>query len=179
MNNKEKILTELFEDSEKEFHIRLLARIVKLNPNTIGSLTDELAKEGLVKKWGDNERGIKIIKANTESELFKLKKRAYNIEKIWKSGLLDFLNKCLGYPTIFLFGSYAKAENSVDSDIDLFVISDKKENIPLDKFEKILNSKIQLFLHTKKDFEQVKKKNPELVNNVLNGIKLSGYLDIL
>jgi len=179
MNNKEKILSELFENSEKEFHIRLLARMTHLNPNTISSITDKLEQEGLVKKQLDNERKIKIIRPNIESGLFKLEKKIYNLKKISNSGLIEYLNKKLGYPALFLFGSYAKGENHSDSDIDIFVVVDKKETIDLSVFEKKLKAEIQIFLHTKKEFKKLEVSNPELINNVLNGIKLAGYLEVI
>ena len=138
MNNKEKILKFIFEEPNKEFHLRLLARLSGLHPNTVISITDELSKCGLITKHKDKERNVAVIKANKQNDIYKLKKQFYNIEKIHESGLIDFLNRELSYPAVFLFGSYAKAE-----------------------------------------FEKLKKTNPELINNVLNGYKLTGYLEVI
>lgn len=179
MDNKEKILSKLFEDSEKEFHIRLLSRETGLNPNTIITITNKLAKEDLAEKWKDSERNLVLVKGKTDSQMFKIKKQAYSIEKIYECGLIEFLNKKLSYPAIFLFGSHAKGENLPESDIDLFIIADKKEKIDVSKFENKLKAEIQLFIHTKKELNELKKKSPELINNVLNGIKLAGYLEVL
>ncbi len=178
MNNKDKILKQLFEKPAKEFHIRLLARLTKLNPNTIINITNDFIKEGLVIKRKDKERNITIVKANTQNIFYKIKKQSYNIEKIHKSKLINFINEKLAYPTIILFGSYAKAENHEKSDIDLFIISEEKKKLNLNKFEQKLETSIQLFIYTKEEFQKAIKKNPELINNMINGIILSGFLEV-
>lgn len=177
MNNESKISKLLFEKPNKEFHIRLLARETGLNPNTIINITQRMQTEGLLKKTKDKEKHLVLIKANTENRRYKLRKRVYNLEKIYDSGLVEFLENELSYPTIILFGSYAKAENHEESDIDLFIISDEKKKPDLNKYEHNLGTEIQLFIHTKQEFEKLKKTNTELLNNVLNGIILSGFLE--
>lgn len=179
MNNKEKILKFIFEEPNKEFHLRLLARLSGLHPNTVISITDELSKCGLITKHKDKERNVAVIKANKQNDIYKLKKQFYNIEKIHESGLIDFLNRELSYPAVFLFGSYAKAENYPGSDIDLFIITEENKKINVNDYEAKLHAKMQLFIHTKAEFEKLKKTNPELINNVLNGYKLTGYLEVI
>jgi predicted nucleotidyltransferase len=179
MNNKEKLLQQLMDNPNKEFHIRLLARLTKLNPNTIISITDELAEEGIAIKEKSKERNVVIIKANVTNNKYRLQKQFYKIQKLHKSGLIDHLNGVFFHPTIILFGSYAKAENIPGSDIDLFIITeDKKRNADIKKYEDILNAPMQLFVHTRKEFDKLKKTNPELINNVINGYRLTGYLEV-
>jgi len=178
MNNIENVLKFLFEEPIKEFHIRLLARLTKLNPNTIINLTDKLVEEGLIIKYKNKDNKLCVIKANTQNSYYKLKKQFYNIEKIFRSGLIDYLNENLSYPAVILFGSYTKAENHSGSDIDLFIISEEKKKLDLKIYKNKLNAEIQLFVHTKKEFNKLKNTSPELINNVLNGYKLTGYLEV-
>lgn len=177
MNNELKLSKVLFDRPTKEFHIRLLARETGLNPNTIINITKRLEKEGILKIKKDKERNIVIIKADVENRIFRLRKRAYNLEKIYHSGVVDYLEDTLSYPTIILFGSYAKSENHEKSDVDFFIIAGEKKKLDLGKYEKILGAEIQLFIHTKNEFERLKKTSPELLNNVLNGIILSGFVE--
>src|SRR3989344_1214877 len=96
-----------------------------------------------------------------------------NIKKIRSSGILEHLITQLRQPlAIFIFGSYAKSENTRKSDIDLFIITNTKQPIDTQHFEKKLHAPIQLFVHTPAEVEQLKQKNPHLINNVLNGIRL-------
>jgi predicted nucleotidyltransferase len=178
MNNETKVCAKVFETPGKEFHIRSLARQTGLNPNTIINITNKLEKEGMLKETKDKETNRVLIKADTENKLYRLKKREYNIQKIAKSGLVEFLEEKLAYPTIILFGSYAKAESHEHSDIDLFIITKEKKEPDTTKYARALGANIQLFVHTKSEFDRMKKTSPELINNVLNGVILSGFLEV-
>ena len=81
-------------------------------------------------------------------------------------------------PTIILFGSYKTATNTLDSDIDITIISTHKKKMNLSEFEKTLNHKIQLFLYTKKDIKNMKTEQPELLNNLCNGMILNGEFEV-
>ena len=74
--------------------------------------------------------------------------------------------------TIVLFGSASKGEDIQTSDVDIYVQSSEKK-INLETYEKHLNRKINLFFE-----ENFLKLSKELKNNIINGIKLSGYLKI-
>ncbi|MFH1669454.1 MAG: nucleotidyltransferase domain-containing protein [Candidatus Woesearchaeota archaeon] len=179
MNNTEKVKTQIFENPSKEFHIRLLARKTGLHPNTIITITDRLQKEGLLVKKKSSDTNLTLIRANTQNRQYKLQKTFYNINKINTSGLIDFLEKELSHPTIILFGSYAKGENHPESDIDLFIIAAEKKKIDANKYEDKLGVEIQLLIHTETEFGKLKKNNKELINNVINGYKITGYLEVL
>ena len=86
---------------------------------------------------------------------------------------MDYANKQLLNPTIILFGSLAKGEAKIDSDIDLCILSHKKE-LNLSNFEKKIKRKIQPFY-----FNSIKEiNNPELRNNILNGYMLEGRIKL-
>src|SRR3989344_2172672 len=169
MNNIDRVMRILFEEPIRVFHVRLLARLTKLNPNTIISITDKLAADGILLKHKNKDSGLTLIKSNIQNANYKLNKQFYNIKKIYGSGLVDFLNEKLAYPSIILFGSYAKAENRAGSDIDLFIVSEIKEKPDISIYEHKLNAEIQLFIYTQKNFRKLIRTNPELVNNFING----------
>ncbi len=179
MDNRQKILEVLFEEPDRDFHIRLLARRTGLHPNTVIKVTAMLAQEGLITKEKSKETNFHIIRANTSNRMFRLAKLFFNINKIYTSGIIDALNDTFAYPTIILFGSYAKAENTKESDIDLFIITAEKKHFNTDAFLEKLDAEIQLFVHTKSEFGKVKKQNKELINNVMNGIILEGYIEVV
>ncbi len=179
MDNTNKVLKIIFDDPLKEFHLRLLGRLTKLSTSTVSYIINDLAKKRIVIKEKNNDLRLTIVKANTSSEIYKFKKKFYNLEKIYGSGLIEYINKELSYPTIILFGSWAKAENHKDSDIDLFIIADGKKKLNPEEYEKKLGAELQIFAHTKKEFQELKMKNKELINNVVNGYVLSGFLEVL
>lgn len=172
------ILSIFLEEPNKEFHIRELAKIIKLAPSTATKYLNDFKKQRLLERR--SERGFVLYKANTEDQSYKDIKLHYNIKKIKESGLVEFLIDKLDHPeVIILFGSFRKAENTKESDIDLFIISPIKRQIDVSNFQKKLGHEIQLFIHSKKEFEAMKKSDKELLNNVINGIVLEGFLEAI
>ena len=172
-----KILAPFLENPYTKFHIRELARMLKLNPMTIRKYLEKMSRENILKTEKDKGK-VKNYWANMENVLFKEYKKFYSITKIIDSGLLDFLNEEFLYPTIILFGSAAKGEDFEKSDLDVFILSNTKKEVDLERFEKKVNRKIQLFVMTSKEFKKSKRENPQLINNIINGIKLAGFIEV-
>ncbi len=171
------LLKQFFEEPNKWFHVRELARLVKLNATTVSKYLTQFTKEGFLTK--NKERGHLLFRANTESHKYKDAKIYNNIKSIKNSGLIEHLEKELHYPeTIILFGSYSKGENDRNSDMDLFIITNKKKEINLSQYEKKLKTKIQTFIKTKGEFYALQKENKHLVNSILNGTVLKGYTEV-
>ena len=103
----------------------------------------------------------------------------YNLEKIRNSSLIEDLEKAYDLPVIVLFGSYASARDDTSSDIDICLISNVDKEFQIEKYEKRLNRKMSLHKFSKDSWSKAKKSNPNLVNNICNGIVLSGELVIL
>jgi len=156
-----------FEDCYRRVNVREYSRIMKISPPTASKLLLKFHKEKLLLK--EKDKNYIYYYANKESRDFIDLSRVYWRNKL--SDVLDYLDKKLLNPTIILFGSLAKAEAKTDSDIDLCVISHKK-NVDTSYFEKKLKRKIQLFF-----FDSVKKiDNKELANNIVNGYVLIGRI---
>jgi predicted nucleotidyltransferase len=171
----DKILESFIEEPEKEFFVREIARKLNKSPATISKYLKNYEKQGiLISKEKFNHL---LFKANTESIKFKQLKLSYNLNKIYESGLIDFLIKEFNHPNaIILFGSFAKAENIKTSDIDIFIVSSRKKELNLEKYEKKLGYNVQLFVE--KDIKKLKEKNKELLNNIINGITLYGFFEV-
>jgi predicted nucleotidyltransferase len=177
MFEKENILKLFFEKPQREFHLREIARIVKISSSTAKKYLDSLEREAII--ISRKERHLRIFTANLESRKYKQLKINYNIMKIINSNMLDYLDKEMNFPTVVLFGSWAHGENGIHSDIDLFILTNSKKKIDLSKFERRLGAEIQLFILSTKEFNEMKRKNKELVNSIINGITLSGFLKVL
>lgn len=170
------ILRRFFEEPNRPFHIREIARMAAVNPLTAGRYLEGYRKEGLLTK--SRERGHVLYRASG-SRLFIEEKKHYNIIRLLASGAMDYLEGQLNYPhAVILFGSCAKGENTRGSDIDLFILSESKKPVDLSAFEKKLHSSFQMFVYTRKEFEEMKKSNKELLNNILNGVRISGFLEV-
>lgn len=162
-NNKEKILETFFEYPEKEFTVRELSKLTRIPRSTVHKLLIELKKNNLITKNNKAQ----------DSLYFKAKKTNYFIEKIILSKLIEEIIDKLSPSCIILFGSIRKGESIKDSDIDLFIETSIKKEISLKKYEKILKHKIQIHIET-----DINNLQPNLFNNVVNGIKLFGSFKI-
>ena len=161
-------LKPFFEDNYRRINVREYARMQKISPPTASKLLQNYQKEGLLKK--EEERKYIYYFANKDNDLFIDFSRIY-----WKSvlenfGILDFLGEEFMSPIIILFGSLSKAEAKSDSDVDMAIFTASKKEPNLKEFEKKLKRAIQIFLF--KDKNDVK--NPELLDNILNGYKMRG-----
>ena len=166
-NNEEKVLKELFNKPTYRFHIRELARVAKLNPNTIINLTNQLEKEGIMQK--QKKKHLVEISLNFRNPRTIQRRKFFNLLQIQNSGLIEFLVKEYSPKSITLVGSYSRGEDSEQSDIDLVINTLVKEIADLTKFEKILGRKIHLLLLAKKISD-------EFFNNLINGIVLYGAI---
>jgi len=173
--NEEAIL-ELFFADHKEHHVREVARLCRINPTTASKYLEQYAKERLLLRA--EVRGDVVYSPNPENEEYRWRKRWWNLKRIRESGLPAYLDERYSYPAVVLFGSCAKGENTPASDIDLLIISPVTEPPRLEPFGKKLGAEIQVFLHTKQAFKRLAKGNPELANNMLNGVILAGYLEV-
>ncbi|MBS3056870.1 MAG: nucleotidyltransferase domain-containing protein [Candidatus Aenigmarchaeota archaeon] len=177
MEIKFDILKPFFECPNRGYTIRGIAKITKINHTTVRKYLVYYAKSGLIAK----KQAVPYITftANTNSKKYINLKLYYNLELIRESGLVEKIEKAYNYPPIVLFGSFSKAENNENSDIDICIVSDIKKGMDLSEIEKKMSKKASIRQFTDKAWKEAKKKNPELVNNIANGITLSGQLEIL
>lgn len=164
-------MQQFFDYPRKPFLIRELSRNAKLAHTAVRLHLKALLSEGLIRK----EKGglYPSFKAAKEDSLFKLLKAQNTALRLYSSGLLNAVEKA-AYPTcVVLFGSASRGEDTENSDIDLFVQA-KSGGIDLSKFEVVLKRKINLFFEP-----DLKMLSPELLNNIINGSVLYGYLKVM
>jgi predicted nucleotidyltransferase len=171
MFNKIDLLELFFNEPTREFHVREVAKILKITPATASKLLKQFKEEGIL--YYRKEVMLDFYKANLENEHYLDLKKHYLIRKLKDSGLIEAINSFYLKPTIILFGSSAYGLDTSESDIDLVIISEKnKEFTGLGKFEKAIHRNIQLFVHS--NIKNVK--NKHLLNNILNGIVIQGEI---
>lgn len=176
METKLTILGQFFEDPNKRFGIRELSRIVKINHTTVRQHLSRLADEGFLsaKKEGTYSfYQLMLSKKTTNLKLY------YNLEKLRESNLVQDLEKAYDLPVIVLFGSYASAFDDKNSDIDICLISSIEKEFNAERYEKKLNRKVSIHKFSRESWKKIRKTNPNLINNICNGIVLSGELEVL
>ncbi len=167
-DTKEKVLELLFDFPIKRFHLREMARILKISPPAVSNALKQLEKEEMV----IIEKGfLHEIKANLDNQNFKNLKRVNNLGKIYSSGLFEYLHEKFPLSTIILFGSYSRGEDTEKSDIDIAIIG-KEKLLELSEYNKKFNKDVNV------EFIDLKKIDKNLRDNVISGITLSGYIDL-
>ncbi|MFH0876236.1 MAG: nucleotidyltransferase domain-containing protein [archaeon] len=176
MEIKITILKPFFEEPNRKYSIRELSRLLNINHTTVRQYLNKLVKEGyLVQKREGVYSFYRLVLSKKTLNL----KLYYNLEKIRESSLIEQLEKEFDFPVIVLFGSYSNATDDKASDVDICLISNIKKEFPTEKYEKKLNRRISLHYYNKDGFENAKKNNSNLVNNICNGIVLSGEFEVL
>ena len=169
---KKQIENYFFQHPTVRLRVRQLERELKLPLPSVIRYCAELEKERICKR--EKFSGISTFAADRNSEKYLLEKRLYNIQQLFHSGVIDYLVKEYSNPTIILFGSYFRGEDTEESDIDLYIQTPSKTEIKIEKFEKVLKRKVQVFQY--KNLKEIS--NFHLVNNILNGITLHGFVEV-
>ena len=170
------IMKPFFDEPYRWFGVREFGKLINVTPSTSSKYLENCMKNNLLE--GKQERNLKLYRSKT-TDNYKDLKKLYNLSRLRESGLIKKLIEEFNFPeAIVLFGSYSKAENHEQSDIDIFVLSESKKELDLSKIEKKLKAKVQLFVYSRKNFELMKTKNKELLNNILNGDLIYGFLEV-
>lgn len=161
----QKVLAIFFENPTREYHLRELSRIAKLSMPTIVSTTDILHSKNLISK--KKERHLTKVKANLENLNFTRCKRFFNLERVYDSGIVEYLSNTYNFPkAIILFGSYSRGEDTENSDVDIAIITNKTIQHDFLKFKKFLKRPVSL--------HEIKSISKEFQANLANGIVLEG-----
>jgi predicted nucleotidyltransferase len=172
-DNKVRILRLFFEGPNERLHLREVARRVGLSAPGAMKILRSLETESMVKK---KQTVVTVeYQGNYDNEKFMALKRALNLYSLHSSGLVSKIVDFYKIPEcIVIFGSYAKGEDTRESDIDIAVMTGMKEYPQLDIYESDLKRKISLHL-----IDNIQNEEKEFINTLANGIVLYGYLEVL
>ena len=174
---KSKVIEVLFKYPEKEFSLSDLAREAGVAKANIGRMLEEFQEIGLI----SIEKLSKIwrIRSNQTNWIYVRSKIAYNLNFVYKSGLVEFLVDYFKNPkAIVLFGSYRKGEDMSNSDVDIAIESGEAKKYQiiglrgLLEFEKIIGRRIQIHIFNRENMDI------GVFNNIANGILLWGFLEV-
>ncbi len=177
---QQEILRYLIIKAGMSFNARGLAKALNRTQAGIVKVLPELEKEGIVKIKKDENSGRWSIEFNKENQKAIDFKRAENLKMIYESELVKFLEDSFPGTSIILFGSYSRGEDILAnefkenvSDIDIAIIGTKSKEVELTKFDKILERTIIINFY--QSFKEIHK---NLKDSILNGILLSGSVDL-
>jgi len=153
----------------KEISLKTKVAHTSVKKHLLKLIKQKIILEKFEKK---GKRIYPIYSSNIEGEKYKHYKAIFNLDNLFLSNLIKYLEESIMPKSIVLFGSYFIGEDIEDSDIDIFI---EAEEVSLDllKYEKKLKRRIQL--HFNKNFNSYP---IELKNSILNGKTLFGNLEL-
>jgi len=165
--NSQRVLDFFLDYPGKEFMEKDLQRATKISKSGINYALRELSTTGFLFR---NERGkIYFYTLNYKNPVIKQLKVLKVIIQLMP--VIKKLEKLSS--KVVLFGSSARGEDVIDSDIDLFVISNlKKEEIEKQIYRLRFKRKIQLVVYTELGHTELKRKDPVFYAQVQQGIVL-------
>ncbi|MCS7365368.1 MAG: nucleotidyltransferase domain-containing protein [archaeon GB-1867-035] len=168
-----KVLDFFFKNSYTEIHLRELSRRLNISVYTLKHVVDELVDMNLIEEY--RRANLRVFKANMKNLFFKYLKIAFNIKLILDSGLINYIRQTIpAVSSIILFGSMAKGEDTIKSDLDLLVIGYKRF-LDLTPYEKRLQRRIQLIIYKWSEWRAKADENEAFYYEViLHGIPLYG-----
>ncbi|TVL98824.1 MAG: hypothetical protein CV087_20340 [Candidatus Brocadia sp. WS118] len=162
-----KILTEILLNSDKEYHIRELSRIIGISPIYVQKELKNLQDLGLlVSRKKGNMVLYTLDKNSTIAD--DLKRMFLKTEGVGTELLKNLDKKKIQYALIY--GSFAKGTETTKSDIDLLVIGDVDEDLVLrsvSKAEKNIARQINYIFWTSKEFSQKARQRIPLLADIL------------
>ena len=166
VTNSQKVLAFILRYPHKDFTGREIEEAVKLSKSGTNYALRELALTGFVfrnKRWKAyfytlNHRSPVIRQLKVTRMVIEMQSLREKLKE-WSS-------------KIILFGSSCRGENTVDSDIDLFIVSRNKEEA-----EKVIKQyssprKIQAVIRSNVKFSEMRKTEPDFYEQVIRGIVL-------
>lgn len=168
---QQRILRLFFIKAGASLYPRKIALLLGVSPPAVSKAVPLLIKKQVLvlQKEPDSQRTY--ISLNRDDPFVLGLKRADNLRQLYESGLVQYLYDHFSGATIILFGSYALGEDTITSDIDLAVIGVSQKQVDFTSFEKILERSLVINYYS--SFQQIDK---ALLNNILNGITLKGFV---
>jgi predicted nucleotidyltransferase len=158
----------LFMTSPDDLHVREVARRTRLNLNSVRRELENLETAGLL--TSTRKGNLKLYAADHKSPIHEELKRII----LKTTGLGDTLKTQLAktgtVETAFIYGSYARGDETLGSDIDLLIIGniDQTKATPIfEKLEKQLSREINYTILTPHEFRERKAKHDPFITEIL------------
>jgi len=156
------------------FYIRKMAKETGLSTTGVEGALQEFQEHHLITVQSTNL--TKNIQADLNSDAFRFYKRIFNLYQL--HSLLEAIKRPFQPKAIVIFGSFAKGEDIEESDVDILIITNRKDEGSLSKIIKITEKELNrtIALHI---LESLDESEPEFRNAVANGIVVYGYLKVV
>jgi len=162
-----------FTNPDQEYYLRELERLLHIPVSMVRKELTRLEAEGI---FISHKKGNSIYYLLNQSYPLYEELKSIVFKTIGIQGLLrESLGKMKGIELAFIYGSFAKREESAQSDIDLLVVGtpdDAGLTREIGKLEKKLKREINYTLFKKAEFKQKIKEKNSFVTDLLHNSKI-------
>lgn len=158
----------LFDHAGEKFYLTQISQKTKISDSTVHQILESQVTKGLVKK--EKLGNLSLYFIDQSNPAIKLKKKLRVFLKV--QHLVDQLKEWS--QKIILYGSAALGEDTAESDIDLFVLSDEKDQVykVFSQAKMGDKNKVKLVVKNFLEWTETKKKDKFFFNQINKGIVL-------
>jgi len=171
--NQTLVLQIFFNDPEKSYYLRELAKILGKQPGVFQKDINALAEKGIL--LSERVANSRFFKLNKSYPLYAEVKSIFFKTTGAQARLKKALETIKNIETAFIFGSFAKGDEDSISDIDLMIIGNPDENllIPgISRIEKEINREVNYHIFSASDWSKKMEKEDNFLKNVSEGPKI-------
>ncbi len=169
------VLELFFNEPTRHWHFEEILKAAGISRPQAAHWLKKFVKEDLVNRVKPQGK-MPYYVANHEHPHYRTAKRLFALDSLAESG---FLNHLAGLPkaeTILLFGSMSRSDWYSESDVDVFIYG-RPEGLQLGRYRRVLKREISTFVCRNK--AELKKYEPALLRNILEGHLVKGTLDFI
>ncbi len=164
--NQTLVLEIFFNQPERAFYLRELARLLGKQPGVFQKDINKLVEENILSSY--HQANNRYFKLNKKHPLFKELKSIFFKTVGIQGTLKKELKDILGIKEAYIYGSFAQGKERAASDIDVLFIGSIDENELIDAISMLENKfgrEINYVLMTEKEYgKKIKEKNSFLEN---------------
>lgn len=161
-----KILRHIALNSGTEYHVKELARVLKMSPGTCSVMLRKFEADGILKS---KKLGTGHFYRLDENYLTVEMKRFIGISWIYETGMAnEFLKQYSEVNSIALYGSYSDGSFTEKSDIDILIITSSSKSFVVDKLETKMKRTINIEVFTNGQWLSMKKANNAFYKTIIN-----------
>jgi predicted nucleotidyltransferase len=168
-----KVLSLFMDNPYEKYYLRETARLLNMSPMTLRRSLDLLLTNKLIVKEISKNRIL--YSANMQNPAFRHMKISRSLSMLLQKDVVEFIKKRVpGVSTIILYGSYAKGEETMDSDVDMLVIAPARKDIS-SELSQVIGKDVTMSLFSPAEWSKQAKTNRAFYLDVITeGIVLYG-----
>lgn len=132
-NNELKVIALYSGNYNSKFYLRQISKLAKIPLKTCQNVLSILEKERVLKgKVEGKNKYFSLNLENMQTKSYLLKSEIYKTENFLEKypEFNTFLKSLDTNALLIIFGSFAKLKADKSSDLDIFIVSEKEQNIP-------------------------------------------------